>query len=305
MSNKVDERITRIRFDNDQFEKGVATSLQSIDRLKNKLESTESVHAFEGIQRSADKTDLSGIAKAVDNISDKFSVLRGVAIGVLTDIARKAIETGVDLAISLSLDNMLAGWQKYDQEVQAVQTIMVTLDDTPIEDVEKALEKVSWFSDETSYSYEQMVNSMSKFISSGASLDAATDAVLGVANAAAAAGVSTKNAERAFYNFSQAMGVGYMQLMDWRSIENLNIATPEFKRNILETAAALHKIVKVGDDLYKMAGETDPDNFFTSLSMSQSLKYKWFDQDVILGVTELYSGFANQVYSTLKPHKPS
>lgn len=296
MSNKVDERITRIRFDNDQFEKGVATSLQSIDRLKNKLESTESVHAFEGIQRSADKTDLSGIAKAVDNISDKFSVLHHVVIDVLSDITKKAIEAGANLAKSLSVEDMIAGWQKYDQEVSAVQTIMVTLDDTPIQEVETALEKIGWFSDETSYSYEQMVNSMSKFISAGSTLDAARDAVIGVANAAAAAGVSTKNAERAFYNFSQAMGVGYMQLMDWRSIENLNMATPEFKRNILETAAALGKIVKVGDDLYKMEGETDPDNFFTSLSMSQSLKNKWFDKDVILEVSKLYSGFANQVY---------
>ena len=296
MSNKVDERITRIRFDNDQFEKGVATSLQSIDRLKNKLESTESVHAFEGIQKSADKMDLSNISKAIDTISDKFSVLHQVVVDVLADIAKKAIEAGANLAKSLSVEDMMAGWQKYDQEVSAVQTIMVTLDDTPIEEIEKSLEKIGWFSDETSYSYEQMVNSMSKFISAGASLDNARDAVIGVANAAAAAGVNTKNAERAFYNFSQAMGVGYMQLIDWRSIENLNMATPEFKRNILETAAALGKIVKIGDDLYKMEGETNSDNFFTSLSMSQSLKNKWFDKDVILEVSKLYSGFANQVY---------
>ena len=56
MSTKVDERITRIRFDNDQFERGVATSMQSLDRRKNKLESTESVEAFTGIQKAAEKS---------------------------------------------------------------------------------------------------------------------------------------------------------------------------------------------------------------------------------------------------------
>lgn len=297
MSNKVDERITRIRFDNDQFEKGVATSLQSIDRLKNKLESTESIRAFEGIQRSADKTDLSGIAKAVDTISDKFSILRGVAIGVLSDIVTKAISAGESMVKSLSVDNMIAGWQKYDQEVSAVQTIMVTLEDTPIEEIEKALEKVGWFSDETSYSYEQMVGSMAKFISSGVSLQDATDAVIGLANASAAAGVSTKKAEHIFYNFSQAMGAGFMGLADWRSVELQNMATPEFKRNIINTALALNKIVKVGDDLYATAENlNNPNNWFSSLSMRTSLSEKWLDADVMREVLKQYEGFTDQVY---------
>lgn len=297
MSNKVDERITRIRFDNDQFERGVATSMQSLDRLKNKLESTESVEAFTGIQKAADKTDLSGITKAIEGVSEKFSYLRMIAINVLSDIASQAISTGVAMVKNLSTDNIAAGWGKYDQELQAVQTIMVTLDDTPLEEVEKSLKKIGWFSDETSYSYEEMVGSMSKLISSGVSLEDATNAVIGLSNAAAAAGVSTKKAQQAFYNFSQAFGAGYMQLQDWRSIELLNMATPEFKRNIIQTAVSLGKLVQVGEDLYATSDNLNkPDSWFSTNAMRGSLKDKWFDNEVMNKVLGTYSEFADQVY---------
>lgn len=297
MSNKVDERITRIRFDNDQFERGVATSMQSLDRLKNKLESTESVEAFSGVTKAAEKTDLSGITKAIEGVSEKFSYLRMIAINVLSDIASQAISTGVAMVKNLSIDNIAAGWGKYDQELQAVQTIMVTLDDTPLEEVEKSLKKIGWFSDETSYSYEEMVGSMSKLISSGVSLEDATNDVIGLSNAAAAAGVSTKKAQQAFYNFSQAFGAGYMQLQDWRSIELLNMATPEFKRNIIQTAVSLGKLVQVGEDLYATSDNLNkPDSWFSTNAMRGSLKDKWFDNEVMNKVLGTYSEFADQVY---------
>lgn len=300
MSNKVDERITRIRFDNDQFERGVATSMQSLDRLKNKLESTESVEAFTGIQRAADKTDFSGLEKAISSVGDKFSYLRMIAINVLSDIASQAISTGVAMVKNLSTDNIAAGWEKYDQEVQAVQTIMVTLDDTTIEEVEDHLKKVGWYADETSYSYNEMVSAMSKLISSGVNLEDATNAVIGISNAAAAAGVSTKKAQQAFYNFSQAFGSGYMQLLDWRSIEYLNMGTPEFKKNIIRTAVEMGKIVDLGNDMYVAASKYGQKNWeksvFNVFSMRDSLSDKWFDKDVMNKVLGSYTNFTNKVY---------
>ena len=301
MSNKVDERTTRIRFDNAQFERGVSTSMQSLDRLKNKLESTESITAFSGIQKSSDNVNFNGLISAINGVSDKFSALRMMAINVLSDIVSSAINAGVSFTKALSVDNIAAGWQKYDEEVQAVQTIMVTLEDTPLENVEEALQKISWFSDETSYSYNEMTSAMAKFISAGTGLDEARRSVIGVANAAAAAGVSTKTASRAFYNFSQAMGAGYMSLLDWKSIEQINMATPEFKKNILKTAVAMGKIVQVGDDLYATQENLDKqENWFSSSNMALSLKDRWFDKDVMNQVFGMYSRFSDQVYNFMQ-----
>lgn len=303
--SSVDERIVRMKFDNAQFEKGVEESLDSIDRLNKKLDSTESATAFEGISKAADNVDMSGIEKAVDHISDRFSVLGTIATTVLVNIANQAFQTGEALVKSLSVDNITEGWNKYDQEVQAVQTIMVTLGDTTtMEEVEGQLEKLAWFSDETSYSYTQMTDSLAKFISAGMGMEDSVTAVMGLANAAAAAGVSTQKASSAFYNFSQAMGTGYMGLQDWRSIEMLNMATPQFKQNILDSAVALGKLNTTIDD----TGETlyyfdKKEEAFSANGLRASLKDRWLDQDVMMDVLKRYGEFSDKVKELQSEYK--
>lgn len=284
MSNKVDERITRIRFDNDQFERGVATSMQSLDRLKNKLEDTESSSGF------------SGMASAIENISKKFNTLHMVAVDVLGDIASNAISAGTELVKSLSVDNITEGWSKYEREVAAVQSMMHTLGDTAsIEKIEKELKYVAWYSDETSYSYDQMSNAMGRMINNGAGLEEAARAVVGLGNAAASAGVSTANTQGIFEAFSNSFARGYMMLNDWRRLETVLLPTPEIKQQIMDIAVALGKVQKVGDDLYHAAGYKED---FTSGGLASSLtKGKWFDQEVILAFAQLYSEFSEQVYN--------
>lgn len=302
--SSVDERIVRMKFDNAQFEKGVEESLGSIDRLNKKLDSTESATAFEGISKAANNVDMSGIEKAVDHISDRFSIFGTIATTVLVNIANQAFQTGEALIKSLSTDNIVAGWEKYDQEVQAVQTIMVTLGDTTtMKEVEDQLEKLSWYSDETSYSYTQMTDALAKFISSGMDMEGSVTAVMGLANAAAAAGVNTQTASRAFYNFSQAMGAGYMSLLDWRSIENITMGTPAFKQNIIDSAVALGKlktmISETGETMYYVNKKSDA---FTVTGMASSLKDKWFDQEVMLDVLKRYGEFSDQVHDLQKKY---
>ncbi len=41
------------------------------------------------------------------------------------------------------------------------------------------------------------------------------------------------------YNLSQSIGMGAVKLQDWKSIENANMATKEFKEIAIETAKAL------------------------------------------------------------------
>lgn len=297
--SSVDERIVRMKFDNAQFEKGVEESLGSIDRLNKKLDSTESATAFEGISKSANNVDMSGIEKAVDHIANKFSVLGTIATTVLVNIANQAFQTGQALIKSLTTDNIIAGWEKYDQEVQSVQTIMVTLGDTTtMEEVEDRLSKLAWYSDETSYSYNQMTQAVSKFISAGTDLDTSVDAAIGIANACAAAGIGANKASIAFENFSQAMSQQYMDLLNWRSLtRTINFATPEFKKNVLESAVAIgtlnKKISDTGETLYYVKGKESEAFRYTALE--NTLKDKWMTQDVMMDVLNRYSAFANQV----------
>ena len=62
--------------------------------------------------------------------------------------------------------------------------------------------------------------------------------IKGIANAAALSGANSNEASRAMYNFAQALSAGHVKLIDWKSIENANMATVEFKQQLLDSAVA-------------------------------------------------------------------
>lgn len=51
MSRTIDERIVEMRFDNAQFEKGVATSMSTLDKLKKSLN-------FKNSSKSLEESDV-------------------------------------------------------------------------------------------------------------------------------------------------------------------------------------------------------------------------------------------------------
>ena len=62
MSKTVDERIVEMRFDNAQFEKNVATSMSTLDKLKQKLKLSDASKGFENINSAAKKVDMNGLS---------------------------------------------------------------------------------------------------------------------------------------------------------------------------------------------------------------------------------------------------
>ena len=51
------------------------------------------------------------------------------------------------------------------------------------------------------------------------------------------------------YNLSQALGMGAVTTIDWKSIENANMATYEFKQQAIDTAVELGRLKKVAGAL--------------------------------------------------------
>ena len=81
------------------------------------------------------------------------------------------------------------------------------------------------FTDETSYSFTEMMNNMSNLQLLGIGLEA-QESMMGIANWAALSGQNAGTASRVMYQLSQAMGSGgVIKLQDWKSIETANMAT--------------------------------------------------------------------------------
>lgn len=284
MSNSVDNRVVQMEFDNKKFEKGVKTTLGSLDKLKKSLRLEESSKGLNELQRTADRFNLESIGKAADQAGMHFTAMQVVAFTALQRITNAAMTAGKKILSALTVDMPKAGFSKYEEKMNAVQTIMFATGKS-IEDVEVVLERLMEYTDETSYSFTEMSNSIGKFTSAGVDLDQAERAMEGIANWAASAGVGINNASGAFYNMSQAISAGSMKMQDWKSIINLNMNTRQFKETAIETAEEMIKmgtITRQAANAFKRARVT-VDNFDSTLSKG------WLSREVMLATLEKYA----------------
>ena len=300
-TRSVDERVVQMQFDNQKFERNVQTSLGTLDKLKAALDFDKSAKSLQGLEKTANSFNLDVLAQNIQSIADHFSTF-----GIVGDqVIRRITDGFLGLANSvkktvkeLTFDQVTAGWNKYADKTSAVQTIMAAtakdFTDTgeQMDYVNGQLEKLNWFTDETSYNFLDMVSNIGKFTSNNIKLDQAVTSMQGISTWAAISGANTQEASRAMYNLSQAIAVGSVKLMDWKSIENANMATADFKQTAIDTAVELGTLTKVGDGLYK----TMKGNEVSVSNFNQALSDSWFSSEVLLKSLDKYGGFADKLY---------
>lgn len=279
MSQEVDERVVEMRFDNAQFEKNVHQTMQSLEKLNDSLRLDGAEKGFEKIGDASAKVDFDEMQGALDNLSGKFSAVEVMGVAALSHITRQAIDTGERLVKSLSLDQVTSGWNKYAQKTASVQTIMNATGKS-ITKVNGYLSKLMWFSDETSYSFTDMTQSLGQLTASGGDIEKVIPMIMGMANATAYAGKGASEFSRVIYNLNQSYSQGYLSLMDWKSVELAGVATAELKKQIIETGVALGKI-KEGD--------------VTVGTFSSTLSKKWADKEVMETAFGKFAEFSEAV----------
>lgn len=287
----IDERVVQMQFDNRQFESNVKTSLTTLDRLKQALNFGKSTQDLQDLQNAGNRFNLSGIGDAVESVQLKFSAFEVMAMRVLTNIADSAYNAGTRLVKSLSVDQITSGWSKFEDKTKSVQTIM-NATGLSVDEVNEQLEKLNWFTDETSYNFTDMVSNIGKFTAVNVPLNDAVTAMEGIANVAAISGQGVGEASRAMYNFAQAMAVGNVKLMDWRSIENANMATTEFKQTIIDTAVEMKTLTKTADG-YKTVAKGSA---VSAQNFNEALSEGWFTSDVLVATLKKYGSYTDQIY---------
>lgn len=279
MSQEVDERVVEMRFDNAQFEKNVHQTMQSLEKLNDSLRLDGAENGFEKISDASAKVDFDEMQGALDDLSGKFSAVEVMGVAALSHITRQAVDTGEKLVKSLSLDQVTSGWNKYAQKTASVQTIMNATGKS-IAKVNGYLSKLMWFSDETSYSFTDMTQSLGQLTASGGDIEKVIPMIMGMANATAYAGKGASEFSRVIYNLNQSYSQGYLSLMDWKSVELAGVATAELKKQIIETGVALGKI-KEGD--------------VTVGTFSSTLSKKWADKEVMETAFGKFAEFSEAV----------
>lgn len=293
MSSTIDERVVEMRFDNRQFESNVQTSLSTLDKLKRSLNLDGATKGLEGISAASKNCDMSGLSSAVQTVQARFSALEVMAVTALANITNSVINTGKQMLSSLTIEPIKDGFAEYELKMGSIQTIMMSTG-ASLQDVNKYLNELNTYADRTIYSFADMTSNIGKFTNAGVKLEDAVMAIQGISNEAAVSGANANEASRAMYNFAQALSAGYVKLIDWKSIENANMATVEFKTQLLEAAVAAGTVEKTTDGMYRVLtennqGSTMDEAIDATKNFNDSLQYQWMTTDVLVNTLRDYA----------------
>ena len=72
MSKEIEQRVVQMRFDNAQFEAGTKQTLNTLDKLKQKLKFNDVEDSFSQIANSAKKVDMTSVTNSVETTRLKF-----------------------------------------------------------------------------------------------------------------------------------------------------------------------------------------------------------------------------------------
>src|SRR5690606_25862192 len=162
----------------------------------------------------------------------KMAIVTTTALATITN---KVVNTGLAMTKALTFEPIQQGFSEYESLLTKQNAIMnATAKSAQV--VKRYLIELYKYTDQPIYSIGNMTDSITKFVNAGVPLPKAVVSIKGIANAAAFAGASTQEANRAMYAFSQSMQTGYIMLQDWMQIENANMGTIQFKETLLEAA---------------------------------------------------------------------
>lgn len=287
MSQEVDSRVVEMRFDNANFEKNTKQTISTIDRLMEKLQFKGAEKGFEKLDAAAKDVDFATMQTSLDRLESKFSSLNIVATTALVNITNKFVDAGEKLVKSLSIDQVASGWDKYTEKTSNVQTIMNATGKS-IDQVNGYLNKLMWYSDETSYSFSEMTSALSQMTAAGGDIDKMIPMIMGIANATADAGKTGFAFQSTIRNLTQSYSAGHLQLQDWKSLNLMGTATKALKQELIDTAVELGTLKK---------GEV------TIASFESSLQKKWANTEVMEKTFAKYASMMEAAYEMTQKNK--
>lgn len=275
----IDQRVVQMKFDNAQFGQGVNSTLKMLQQLQSALKLEGASQGLAQVSNTASQFSTEGAQQQVSALGQRFGALQVAALTALTNIVNKAVDAGLNLAKSLSIEPVMAGFREYETNLGSIQTILANTGLKGAEGLSKVntvLDELNHYSDQTIYNFSEMAKNIGTFTAAGVTLDVATESIKGIANLAAVSGSSSEQASAAMYQLSQAISAGKLTLEDWNSVVNAGMGGKVFQDSLLETARA-HGVAV--DDIIKKNG-----------SFRMSLQEGWLTSEILTETLSKFTG---------------
>lgn len=283
MSNAVDNRVVQLEMQNSSFERNAKQSIRTLSRLDEALEFKNGDKGFEKIEKAAAKCNFTPLLSAADSVIGKFSAIEVAGITALSNITNRAVNAGIAMAKSLSVDQITTGFSKYEQKTANVQTLINSTGKS-IEEINKHLDRLMWFSDETSYGFTDMTQALSTMVNAGGDIDKITPMIEGIANSVAFAGKGAVEFNRVMYNLNQSYSAGFLQYRDWQSV----MMAGANSKQLVET------LIRAGEEAGTIRkGQVTIDKF------NESLSKRWANREVMESAFGYFDEMTQKAYEMI------
>lgn len=205
MSKKVDERVVEMRFENGQFEKGVAQSTESLNKLKKSLNLEGAAKGLENVNSVAKNTSgIESLAASLEKVERRFSTMGIVGMRVIENLTDSAMRFAKK-TVSFVTGGVINGGKRRAMNLENANFQLQGLLKNE-EAVAAVMKNVSDAVDGTAYSLDAAAKVASQLAASGMKAgDQMFSALRGVAGVAAMTNSSYEDIGRIF---TQVAGQG-------------------------------------------------------------------------------------------------
>ena len=229
------------------------------------------------------------IGEATVNVGNKFSILEGAASVALGNIASKAITTAASIINKWTFAPIIQGYQEYERELDSTRILVSALGEGESDHITAVMRDLEQYAKTTRYSSQEMNAATAQFVNAGIGLDESATALKGWGNLAASASASTSDFNNTLQtSVEQALQMGYMNMQNWRQIQNANMATKKFKDTIIQTALAQGDVTGEIQGAIDAYGELN-DQAVNYLFNERLTEGKWFTNDVMMSALTEYA----------------
>ena len=240
MTQTIDGRVVEMKFDNSDFEKNVAQSMSTLDKLKQAL-NIDSAKSLQDIGKATKNFDLNGVGTAVETVQAKFSALQIVGYTALQEITKAALNLGTTL-IHKVLDPIKSGGMNRALNIEQAKFQLEGLG-VAWKDIE---DDINYGVKDTAYGLDVAAKAASQLTASGVTLgDEMKAALRGISGVAS---MTSSSYEEISPIFTTIAGQGKVMTMQLRQLESRGLnAAATLAKSLGTTEAAVREMVTNGE----------------------------------------------------------
>lgn len=237
MSTTIDTNVVQLKFDNKQFEEGCKQSMSTLEKLKQRINESNSGKALDGLN----KIDLSNIKDSIDSVNKHFSLLGIAALKVKSSIVDGFLGMAKTLATTVPRIIKEGGWQR----AMNIEEAKFQLEGLHVA-WSQISDDISYAVDGTAYGLDAAAKAASQLVASGVqvgdSMKGALRAISGVA------AMTNAEYEAIAPIFTTVAGQGKLMTMQLRQLENRGLnAAAVLAESMGTTEAAIRDMVTNGE----------------------------------------------------------